>query len=103
MVPGELTMPMPCFAAKPLRGRTCPSKPVGMATRMPVGTTAKAPGASARGSGSGGRGAKRAQLLDAAGPDVLAVVVAIREAVDSDPSPFARSMDELALADVETD
>src|SRR5690606_28361097 len=32
--------------ASPLRGRTCPSKPAGIASLSPVGTSARAPGAS---------------------------------------------------------
>src|SRR4051794_39352612 len=43
---------MPCFTASPERGRTCPSKPRSIATARPVGTSARAPGASVMGASS---------------------------------------------------
>src|SRR5215831_12628796 len=46
MVPGALGRPMPCLRARPERGRTCPSKPCGISNASPVGTAARAPGAS---------------------------------------------------------
>ena len=38
MVPGVLGRVMPCFKARPERGRICISNPSGIATRSPVST-----------------------------------------------------------------
>ena len=44
-MPGLLTRVMPCFNAKPLRGRICASKPIGNAMAIPVGISRRAIGA----------------------------------------------------------
>ena len=46
MVPGALTMDSPCRAASPERGWTSATYPSGSASAMPVGTSARSPGAS---------------------------------------------------------
>ena len=42
-MPGVLTSEIPCFNASPLRGTTCPKKPTGIATAMPVATSTRPP------------------------------------------------------------
>src|SRR5690242_21637548 len=46
MVPGLLRQVTPSRSANPERGRTCPAYPSGMASRTPVGTSARSPGVS---------------------------------------------------------
>ena len=54
-MPGAFSTVTPCLAASPERGRTCPSLPAGRAMAMPVGISARAPGASATGASAGDR------------------------------------------------
>ena len=55
MVPGEFSTVMPCLAANPERGRTCPSKPAGISMNNPVGMSALSSGARVMASGKNAR------------------------------------------------
>ena len=83
MVPGALSTVRPCLTARPERGRTCASVPGGSAMAMPVGTNARAPGASVtrRVGGNGGeqdraRRHARSDRRAAAGPRRAATLTA---------------------------
>ena len=87
MVPGALSTVMPCFSARPERGRTCASKPGGSAIARPVGTSARAPGVSVSGASAGTRG----EQVEPGGARRVGIgrqrqVLAVRQAADGDAS-----------------